>query len=47
MFLGTPDEHIEDVRQILTLLHDMDVTLNLKNCQFSTKGIDYLGHVIF
>lgn len=29
-----PEEHIDQARKALTVLHDAGVTLNLKNCKF-------------
>lgn len=45
IFLRTPEELIDHVRQVLTLLYDAGVTLNRKKPEFSTNCIDYLGHV--
>lgn len=46
LFLRTADKHIEHVRRVLTLLIDVDMTLNLKKCEFITNRIDYLGNDI-
>lgn len=46
LFQQTPDEHIQHVCQVLTLLNNADVTLNLKKCEFLTNCINYFGHVI-
>lgn len=45
IFSRTPDEHIDNVRQVLTVLYDADVILNLEEMRISTYRIDYLGHV--
>lgn len=45
-FWWTPDEHIEHIHQVLTLLNDARVTRDLKKCEFTTNRIDYLGHAI-
>lgn len=46
IFCRTPDDHVEHVQQILTLLNATGVTVNLRKCDFFTNGIDYLGDVI-
>lgn len=46
LFLRTPDEHNENVRQVMTLLNDAGVTLNLNKCKFFANFIDYVGHVL-
>lgn len=45
IFLRMPDEQIDHVQQLLTLLHDAGVTWNLNDCKFFRNVIDYLGHV--
>lgn len=42
----TPEQHIEYVRIVLSLLNSADVTLKIENCSFFTNIIDYLGHVV-
>lgn len=42
----TPDQHINHVRKVLTLLNEASVTLHLKKCEFFTNRIDCLGNVI-
>lgn len=46
MFSRTPEEHIDEVKLVPSLLHDARVTLKLKKCKFITDTIDYLNHVI-
>lgn len=46
MFSGAPEEHIDHVRHVLTLLNNAGVTLKLKKFTFFMDTIDYLGHVI-
>lgn len=41
-----PDKRITQVRQLLNLLRNVDVTLNLVKRIFIPITIDYLGHVI-
>lgn len=45
-FSNTTNKHIDQVRQVLTLLQEVGVTLSLKKWKFSTICIDYLRHVI-
>lgn len=42
----TPDKHIKQVRQVLTLMTNAGLKLNLKKCKFLTNCIDYFGNVI-
>lgn len=46
MYSESSDKHISPVGQVLTLLNEAGVTLKLKNCEFFTNRIAYLGHVI-
>lgn len=46
MYWRTPEEHIEYVRQVFTLLNEADVTHSLMKCEFFNNCMDYLGHVI-
>lgn len=42
----TPDKHTDHGQQLSTLRNDVHVELNLINCEFFTKGINYIGLVI-
>lgn len=46
VFSRLPNERIDQVRQVLTLLRNAGVTLKLRKCEFFTNSIDFLGHVI-
>lgn len=46
IFSRTPDEQIDHVRQLLTLLNDARVTLNLKKGEIFKMGKDFLGNVV-
>lgn len=48
VFSKNPYEHIDHVKQVLTLLHDagVGVTLKLEKCDFFKNRINYLRHVI-
>ncbi|CAN8065809.1 unnamed protein product [Agarophyton chilense] len=40
------DKHLTHVRDIMATLRDACVTLKMKNCDFFTDTVKYLGHVI-
>lgn len=42
----SPCGHIGHVKRVLSILQDAGATLKLKNYNFVTSTIDYLGHVI-
>lgn len=46
IFLRSSIEHILNVRKVLTVLTDVDVTHSKKKLDFFTNSVDYLGHVI-
>lgn len=46
VLLGTPEEHIDNVRRVLSLYHEADITLQLKKGKLFKNFIDYLSHVI-
>lgn len=46
-FSKTPEKYIDHVRQVLTLLQKIGVTLMLKKCWFYTNTSAYIGHVIW
>lgn len=45
IYLCILDKHIDYVLQMLTSLHEAQMTLNLKRCELFMNHIDYLGHV--
>lgn len=47
IFSKTPDQQIDRVFIVISLLYNAEATLELKNCNFSSDTIDYLGHLIF
>ena len=46
VFSKTFDEHVKHVQAVLTILKRAGISLKLKKCNFFTKAVDYLGHVI-
>lgn len=46
VFLHSPHDHIVHMKQILSLLRVVEVSLKLRRRNFSTENIDCLGHVI-
>ena len=42
----TQGEHDERLQKVLQRLQEARVTLNLEKCQFATKSVKFLGHVI-
>ena len=46
VFSKTFDEHVKHVQDVLTILQRAGISLKLKKCNFSTKAVEYLGHVI-
>lgn len=45
LFSRSPSNHINLIKQVLSLFQDARVTLKLKKCSFFTEITDYLGHV--
>ena len=42
----TFEDHLHNVRQVLTRIRDVDLTLNALKCSFFQTPLPYLGHVI-
>ena len=42
----TQEEHNERLEKVLSRIKDAGVTLNEVKCEFSTKSVKYLGHII-
>lgn len=42
----SPRDSINLVKQFLSLLQDTKVSLKVKNCNFFTGTVDYLGHAV-
>ena len=47
IFSSSFDEHLDHVRQILTVLKKGGLSLKLKKCVWFSPTVDYLGHVIY
>ncbi len=46
VFSKSLPDHLVHLEHILGLLRNAGVSLKLKNCNFFTQSVDYLGHVI-
>jgi len=46
VFSGSPEEHLQHVEEVLTLLGNTGVTLKASKCHFFPEEVEYLGHVI-
>jgi len=46
VFSGSPEEHLQHLDEVLTLLGKAGVTLKASKCHFSQEEVEYLGHVI-
>ncbi|GFU66226.1 retrovirus-related Pol polyprotein from transposon 412 [Trichonephila clavipes] len=42
----TFEEHLQNIRKVLSKLRDANLKLNLSKCKFFQKEVNYLGHVI-
>lgn len=47
IFSRTPDQHINNIRQVLTLLYDGSVTISVKKYEFFSNCVDYLCYVMW
>ena len=45
VFSKTAEEHVDHVRDVLTVLKEAGFSLKLKKCKFFATYVDYLGHV--
>ena len=46
IYSDTFESHIEDIREVFTLIQNAGLKLKLKKCQFIKKSVKYLGHII-
>ena len=46
VFSTTAEEHVDHVREVLTVLKEAGFSLKPKSCKFFAKSVYYLGHVI-
>ena len=46
VFCNTDEEHVDHLREVLTVLKEAGFSLKLKKCKFFAKYVDYLGRVI-
>ena len=46
VFSKTFNEHVKHVQDVLNILQRAGFSLKLKRCNFFTKTVDYLGHVV-
>lgn len=46
VYSRSPQEHLEHLEVVLKLLDEHKLYANRKKCQFGSKSVEYLGHVI-
>ena len=46
VFSGSPEEHLQHLDEVLTLLGKAGVTLKALECHIFQEKVEYLGHVI-
>ena len=46
IYSSTWDEHIEDVRRVLTVLREANLTARPSKCHFGCTTIEFLGHMV-
>jgi len=46
IFSSTQEEHDDKLYQVLQKLQACGVTLNKQNCEYSKKGLSFLGHTV-
>ena len=46
IFSSSLDEHLKDVENILSTLRNAGLSLKLNKCEFFTRSVNYLGHVV-
>ena len=46
VFSNTADDHVDHMREFLSVLKEAGFSLKLKKCKFFAKSMDYLGHLI-
>lgn len=40
------NDHVQDVKEVLSILKEAGLSLNMRKCKFFSRTIDYLGHVV-
>ena len=43
---ATFDQHLEDVRKVLSVLHRNGIKINPAKCSFAKQEIEFLGHLV-
>ena len=43
---ASPQQHVEDVRQVLDRLHSSGLSVNRKKCVLGVSQVNFLGHVV-
>ena len=46
IFSKSPDEHLEHLDNVISLLDEAGLSLKLKKCFFMKESIEYLGHIV-
>ena len=46
VFSDTPENHLINLREVLTLLKKAGLKIKLQKCKFMKKSVEFLGHII-
>ena len=46
IYSPTPEDHISDVREVLSILRQHDFYVKLKKCEFEKSEVKFLGHLV-
>ena len=47
IFSRTAEEHFDHIKQVFEKLQNACLSMKLNKCHFFTKGIQYLGHILY
>jgi hypothetical protein len=46
VYSSSKEQHLKDLRQVLSLLRDAGISLKLSKCHFFQESVKYLGYVV-